>query len=93
MNAILVKESVRSKPVPKKREDWIAWRVDDDEVRVQVNRPDIAKAFARVKSARPVGHSVCGNYMRLFHVKQPVPWVDSWMKDCVRGLSNTPQSN
>jgi hypothetical protein len=65
----------------KKRADWSAWRVSDDEVRVQINRPDMARAFAKVKSAWLAGYSVAGNYMKLFHVKQPVPWVEAWMKE------------
>ena len=62
-----------------KRCDWSAWRMGD-ETRVQVNRPDLAKAFAKVKTVRAAGYSVSGSYARLFHVKQPVVWVDSWMK-------------
>jgi hypothetical protein len=65
----------------KKRADWSAWRVSEDEVRVQINRPDMARAFAKVKSAWLAGYSVAGNYMKLFHVKQPVPWVEAWMKE------------
>lgn len=62
------------------RQIWSAWRMDSEEVRVQVNRPDLAKAFAKEKSVRLVGYSVNGNYTKIFHVKKPVPWVDSWMK-------------
>ena len=66
--------------VNKKRQDWSAWSVRDDEVRVQVNRPDLARAFAKVKGVWPAGYSVAGNFTRLFHVKQRVHWVDAWMK-------------
>ena len=66
-----------------KRIDWSAWRMGD-ETRVQVNRPDLAKAFAKVKTVRSAGYSVSGNYTRLFHVKQAVPWVEGWMKKFVR---------
>ena len=51
---------------------------------VQINRADIAKVFAKVKSPRVVGYSVCGNYLRVFHVKQSVRWVEAWMKEFVR---------
>jgi hypothetical protein len=64
-----------------KRKDWSAWRVADDEVRVQVNNPDIARAFAKVKGVRLAGYSVTGNYLKLFHVKQSVPWIDTWMRE------------
>ena len=75
---------------PERRMDWAAWRVSEDEVRVQINRPDLAKAFAKIKSVRPAGYSVSGNYLKLFHVNQSVPWVDTWMKDyMVRGLAKT----
>jgi hypothetical protein len=67
--------------VTKKHEDWDAWCVGDGEVRVQINRPDMARAFAKVKGAWPAGYSVAGNYMKLFHVNQSVQWVDSWMKN------------
>jgi len=67
--------------IAKKRPDWSAWRTSDDEVRVQVNRPDLAKAFAKVKGVWPSGYSVAGNFVKLFHVKKSVPWVDAWMKD------------
>jgi len=63
-----------------KREDWAAWRVSDDEVRVQINSPDMARAFAKEKGAWPAGYSVAGNFMKLYHVKRPVQWVDAWMK-------------
>lgn len=75
------------------REVWAVWRMDEDEVRVQVNRPDLAKAFAKVKTARSVGYSVFGNYMRLYHVKESVPWVDAWMKKFIRTLSVKPKLN
>jgi hypothetical protein len=64
-----------------KRKDWSAWRVADDEVRVQVNRPDMAKAFAKLKGVGLAGYSVAGNYMKLFRLKQSVPWVDAWMTE------------
>jgi hypothetical protein len=66
-----------------KRADWSAWCVGD-EVRVQINRPDFAKEFAKVKSARLVGYSVAGNFTKLFHVKETVQWVDAWMKQCLQ---------
>jgi hypothetical protein len=72
------------------RKDWAAWRMDD-EVRVQVNRPDIAREFAKVKSVRRVGYSVCGKFTRLFHVQQSVPWVEEWMENFVR--NSKPQLN
>jgi hypothetical protein len=81
-------DTARLKSTPKNRQDWAAWRVDEREVRVQVNRSDIAKAFAKVKTVRPVGYSVCGDYTRLFHVKQPVPWVDEWMNNYVKSINN-----
>lgn len=68
----------------KQRENWSAWHVGENEVRVQINRPDLAKAFAKVKGAWPAGYSVAGNYLKLFHVKQSVQWVDAWMKDFLR---------
>jgi len=71
----------------KEREPWVAWRVGDDEARVQVNRPDLARAFAKVKTVSPAGYSVCGNFMKLFHVKESVPWVDAWMKKCIHDMS------
>jgi len=48
------------KAPPKKRADWSAWRVNDEEIRVQVNRPDLARAFAKVKAARLAGYSDLG---------------------------------
>jgi hypothetical protein len=64
--------------------DWCAWRVDEDEVRVQIHRPDLAKAFGKEKAARLVGYSVTGHYAKLFHVKKSVDWVDTWMKKFLR---------
>jgi hypothetical protein len=84
MSAVLDKKVLCSKPALKKRGDWAAWRVSDDEVRVQVNRPDIARAFAALKSVSLVGYSVAGNYLKLFCVKKTVPEVEAWMKDFVR---------
>jgi hypothetical protein len=72
------------KAAPKECAAWSAWRVNDEEIRVQVNRPDIARAFAKLKSARLAGYSVCGNYLKLFTIKESVPWVESWMKDFIR---------
>ena len=66
-----------------KRIDWSAWRVDD-ETRVQINRPDLARAFAKEKTARLVGYSVNGNYTKLFQIKQSVDWVGTWMKKYLR---------
>ena len=83
MNAALDK-TLSLKFGVKKRLDWAAWRVTDEEVRVQVNRPDLARAFAKVKSVSPVGHSVAGNFMRLFHVKQSVAWVEAKMREFLR---------
>ena len=67
-----------------KREEWSAWRMDEDEVRVQVNCPGLAKAFAKEKGVRLVGYGVSGNYTKLFHVKKSMGWVDSWMKKSMR---------
>ena len=66
-----------------KANHWNAWSVGD-EVRVQINRPDMAKAFAKIKSTRLVGYSVCGKFTKLFHVKESVDWVDDWMKSFMR---------
>jgi hypothetical protein len=74
----------------KKRADWSAWRVSDDEVRVQINRPDMARAFAKVKTTWLAGYSVAGNFIKIFHIRQPVPWVDAWMKNYLcQGLPGT----
>lgn len=62
-----------------KSREWSAWKMGD-EVRVQINHPDIAKAFGKVKSTRLVGYSVCGKFTKLFHVKESVEWVEDWMK-------------
>jgi hypothetical protein len=86
MSAILEK-SRRANPVRQKRVDWTAWRVSEDEVRVQVNNPDIARAFAKVKGVGLAGYSVAGNYIKLFHIKQSVSWVDTWMKNLIRHAS------
>lgn len=67
-----------------KRDDWSAWRMDEEDVRVQVNCPGLAKAFAKEKGVRLAGYSVAGNYVKLFHVKKPREWVDSWMKKSLR---------
>jgi hypothetical protein len=64
----------------KQREDWSAWCIGNDQVRVQINRPDLARAFAKVKGVWPAGYSVAGNFIRFFHIKRSVPWVDGWMK-------------
>ena len=77
--------------VTKKRQDLSAWSVRDDEVRVQINQPELARAFAKVKGVWPAGCSVAGNFMRLFHVKQPVHWVDAWMKQY--GVARVIQKN
>jgi hypothetical protein len=71
------------------REDWSAWCVGNDQVRVQINRPDLARAFTKIKDAWPAGYSVAGNYMKLFHVKQSVHWVDTWMRDYMRHASTS----
>ncbi len=81
MSVSLEKEMPRMKSAPKKREDVYAWRVNDDEVRVQINQPDVARAFAKVNGVWPAGYSVAGNFMRIFHVKKSVPWVEAWMKE------------
>ena len=60
------------------KKDWSAWRVGEDSC-VQINRPDLAKAFSKVKGVWLAGYSVAGTYMKLFHVKQPVLWVEQWM--------------
>lgn len=64
-----------------KQQDWSAWRTGEEEVRVQMHRPEMAKAFSKVKGVWLAGYSVAGGYMKLFHVKQSVPWVDAWMKE------------
>ena len=84
-----INQTQSPQPKTKKRLDWSAWRISDDEVRVQINRPDLARAFAKVKSVWPAGHSVAGNFLKLFHVKQPVPWVAAWMKNFVQGSTGT----
>jgi hypothetical protein len=86
MSAVL-ERTKRPKPAPQKRVDWAAWRMDEEEVRVQVNRPDLAKAFAKVKSVRQVGAGMRGNYLKLFHINQTVPWVDAWMKEFIHQAS------
>jgi hypothetical protein len=70
------------------KKEWMAWRVDEQEVRVQIHRADIAKAFCKLNTARLVGYSVGGNYLRMFHIKQPVPWVDAWMKEYIRSVKD-----
>jgi len=68
----------------KKHSEWSAWKMDEEEVRVQVNCSILAKAFAKEKGVRLVGYGVAGNYMKLFQVKRTVAWVDSWMKKNLR---------
>ncbi len=70
----------------KLNKDWSAWRAGD-ESRVQVNRPDLAKAFSKVKGVWLAGYSVNGAYMKLFHVKQPVYWVEEWMNKSMHQLA------
>ena len=72
---------------------WSAWRMDEEEVRVQINEPGMARAFARVNTARGVGYSVVGRYTRLFHVKRPVDWVNGWMRDYLRQQATKPELN
>lgn len=69
------------------REEWSAWRINDNEVRVQINYPEMARAFAKVKTVHPAGYSVAGNFLRLFHTRQTVPWVESWVKEYKSSLN------
>ena len=85
----MIKKSRRTNPVPQKRVDWAAWRVSEDEVRVQVNRPDMAKAFAKIKGVGLAGYSVTGNYLKLFHIKQSVPWIDTWMREFLSRVNSS----
>lgn len=61
------------------RKPWVAWRVSDELVRVQIHEPAIAKAFAKNKGATLAGYGVAGGYLRLFDVPQSVAEVDAWM--------------
>jgi hypothetical protein len=70
------------------KRDWSAWRVGE-ESRVQINRPDLAKVFSKVKGVWLAGYSVGGAYMKLFHVKQPVAWVEEWMNKSMHQLAKT----
>ncbi len=70
------------------KRDWSAWRTGD-ESRVQIHRPDLAKSFSKVKGVWLAGYSVSGGYMKLFHVKQPVAWVEEWMNKTIHQLAKT----
>lgn len=70
------------------KRDWSAWRVGE-ESRVQINRPDLAKAFSRVKGVWLAGYSVAGTYMKLFHVKQPIAWVEEWIDKLMPQLAKS----
>jgi hypothetical protein len=63
-----------------KKRDWSAWTVGEDETRVQIQSPDMAKAFAKVKGVWLAGYGVAGGYIKIFHVRQPVQWVAAWMR-------------
>ena len=68
------------------KRDWSAWRVGE-ESRVQIHRPDLAKSFSKVKGVWLAGYSVSGAYMKLFHVKKPVAWVEEWMDKFMNQLA------
>ena len=47
-----------------------AWPVGGGVIRIQTRVPEIAEAISRLKQTWPVGASVQGGYLRLFHTTQ-----------------------
>jgi len=71
------------------RKPWSAWRWDDQSVRVQINEPSIAAAFAKIKGVVPTGYSVQGGYLRLYRISENVDWVNDWMRAFIKRNTGT----
>jgi hypothetical protein len=68
----------RSKP---KCQAYAAWRVDKHSIWVQINDPDLARVFSKVRGARRVAYSVAGAFLETYCLNESVPWVHKWMRE------------
>lgn len=79
--SVAIERPTASSVTPRsKRKPWTAWRVSEDSIRVQLNEPGLAKAFANVRGAERAGYSVLGPFTEIYSLNRPVTWVHDWMR-------------
>ena len=80
MSAVLQKAPSRKPSRQLNRKPWSAWSNGDERVRVQINEPAIAKAFAKIPGVTRTGYSVMGVFTAIYLTQHTRDWVQEWMK-------------
>ena len=81
MSAILEQAPVKKPARQLHRRPLSTWSNGDDRIRVQINDPALARAFAKVKGVTRTGYSVMGPFTQIFLTQSSQDWVKDWMKE------------
>ena len=90
MSAVLSKALVRKTARPLNRKFWSAWDNGDERLRVQINEPGMAKAFAKIPGVTRTGYSVMGAFTAIYLTPHTRDWVQDWMKGHNKGAEAKP---
>ncbi len=85
MSAVMEQAPSRKPARQLNSKPWSAWNNGDDRVRVQINDPVLARAFAKVKGVSRTGFSVMGPFTQIFLTQSSQDWVKDWMKGHNKG--------
>jgi hypothetical protein len=90
MSDVLKRAPSRKPSRQLKRRAWSAWSNGGDQLRVQVNEPALAKAFAKVPGVTRTGYSVMGPFTAIYLTPHTRDWVQDWMKGHNNGAEAKP---